>query len=607
MRSSKHASPHSHFKPMGVDDVTFLVDRLGADCAPLQFVRELTENAISAIEALPDHKGTIVWDVDWNRFELMGTYKLAIVDDGIGMTGEEMVGYINNLSSSIHVQSKTGNYGVGAKIAAAPFNHAGLVYLSWKDGQGYMIHLCRDPETDQYGLMQFEHPGGRSEYWAYVEDSIKPPSIGSHGTMVVLLGMKDDQDTIRPPEGTAMPSRWILRYLNSRYFQFPDGIVVKAREGWELPRNDSHNFLRTVTGMKGWLDENSEASGRVSLKDATARWWILKESVDKNSGHVIPQGHTAALYQDELYELSTGRAGVARLQSFGVIFGYQQVVIYLEPKVSPSGELLPNTARTQLILNGGPLPWEEWASEFRDNLPSELERLIEEAGAKAAATDHRQSIRDRLKQIRELFRITRYRKAPEGAHRIQEDRTVPGGNPKRTGERIHTGEGRTGGRGGRAGDIYSLFLTSGGSPAEEVRADNDPDCRWISISEGTRIPPDLEDRAAKYIVEQNLLLINADFRVFTDMVKRWVKRLGNTPGAQSVVEQVVREWFEQQLVEAVLGAQALHRSTEWTSEDLASLWSEEALTAVVLPRYHVDNSVKRALGSKFGAFKEEVA
>ena len=48
------------------------------------------------------------------------------------MTGDELVRYINQLSSSLREQSMTGNYGVGAKIAAATRNHAGLVYMSWK-------------------------------------------------------------------------------------------------------------------------------------------------------------------------------------------------------------------------------------------------------------------------------------------------------------------------------------------------------------------------------------------------------------------------------------------------------------------------------------------
>ena len=35
--------------PMTVDKVSFLLDRLGQDCSPLQYLRELTQNAIEAI------------------------------------------------------------------------------------------------------------------------------------------------------------------------------------------------------------------------------------------------------------------------------------------------------------------------------------------------------------------------------------------------------------------------------------------------------------------------------------------------------------------------------------------------------------------------------
>ena len=89
------------------------------------------------------------------------------------------------------------------------------------------------------------------------------------------------------------------------------------------------------------------------------------------------------------------------------------------------------------------------------------------------------------------------------------------------------------------------------------------------------------------------------------MVERWKKRVGDVPGSEGVIASTVEEWFEQQLVEAVLGAQALRRSTEWTSDDLAKIWNQEALTAVVLPRYHVNNNIKRTLGAKLGAFKKD--
>jgi hypothetical protein len=50
---------------MSVHNIGFLLDRLGQDCHRLQFLRELTQNGIEAIERTGE-QGTIVWDVDWN-------------------------------------------------------------------------------------------------------------------------------------------------------------------------------------------------------------------------------------------------------------------------------------------------------------------------------------------------------------------------------------------------------------------------------------------------------------------------------------------------------------------------------------------------------------
>ncbi len=593
--------------PMSVANMTFMVDRLGEDCSPLQYVRELTENSIAAIEALPDQSGEIIWDVDWNNLTLTDHYKLAVIDTGIGMTGEEMVRYINKLSSSIHQQSKSGNFGVGAKIAAAPRNHAGLVYLSWKAGTGYMIHLWCDPDEGVYGLRQFEHPDGSFQHWAYVSDDVKPDAIKEHGTMVILLGNEHDQNTMFPPEGTPMPSRWVLRYLNSRYFRFPEGVTVKAREGWELPRSDSrHNFLRKVTGQGPWLDDNSSSRGTIELSGASAHWWIIKPKVDQDSGHLLPSGHVAALYQDELYEVMTGRAGVTRLQAFGIIFGHSRVVIYIEPD-NLNDRLTSNTSRTHLLLNGEALPWSEWAAEFRSKLPNAIEHLMEQVVASATSHDHKQSIRERLHQIRELFRISRYRPTPDGEFLMDEARLMRGGDARRSEGSERDGSAPTGEKGGRAGDIYGLFLAAKGVPGEEFRPNPEPDVKWITLKEGTRTPPDLEDRAAKFLPQQNLLLINGDFRVYTDMVDRWTKRYEHVPAARPVVEQVVQEWFEQQLVETVLGVQCLTGSKHWTVEDLERVWSQESLTAAVMPRYHVDVAVKRALGAKLGSLKDMAA
>ena len=322
--------------PLSVDNMGFMLDRLGLDCAPLQFLRELTQNSIEAILRTSAKNGEIHWDVDWNRFDLIGdgVFKLAVIDTGDGMTGPEMVKYINQLSSSINPQSHQGNFGIGAKIAAATKNHAGLIYLSWKDGQGAMIHLWRDPASGQYGLRQFEHPDGTFAYWLPIESSVKPEPIVDHGTMVVLLGLTESAQTMVAPAGAQSPSRWIAKYLNTRYFTFPHGIGVRAREGWENPRNDvDRNLSRKLTGQGPYLNEHAESHGRLEVAGAVTHWWILRNesALSQNSGFVNSSGHVAALYKDELYEIETARGGVARLQQFGVILGYNRVVIYIEP------------------------------------------------------------------------------------------------------------------------------------------------------------------------------------------------------------------------------------------------------------------------------------
>jgi len=140
-----------------------------------------------------------------------------------------------------------------------------------------------------------------------------------------------------------------------------------------------------------------------------------------------------------------------------------------------------------------------------------------------------------------------------------------------------------------------------------VRNDLDPKVQWISQERGTRVGGLLEDRAAKYHPEMNLLQINEDFRVFNDMIDRWTDRYSHVPGAREVVKEVVHEWFEQQLIETVLGVHALKDSPEWQASQVTSAWSEEALSATVMPRYHIDFAIGRALGSKLGTLKDRVS
>jgi hypothetical protein len=595
--------------PLSVANTAFLIDRMGEDCHPLQFLRELTQNSIESILRTPEKRGKIAWDVDWKYYTDNGIYKLSITDTGDGMTGPEMVQYINQLSSSISEQSVGGNYGVGAKIAAATRNHAGLIYLSWKNNTGTMIHFWRDPISKQYGLRQFEESHDSYHHYAEIEDDIKPKDIHAHGTKVVLFGASDEADTMTAPLGSSAPSRWISKYLNTRYFRFPEGITLQAREGWTQPSDDKdRNLLRTVIGQEKYLTDHAETSGMSKLKGAVAHWWILKEekALTQNSGFVESSGHVAALYKDELYELQTARAGMARLQLFGVILGYRRVVLYVEPTIGENARITTNTARTSLMMNNEPLPWVEWAAEFREKMPKPIAELVSGFHADSGAEDQTKSIRERLRQVFDLFKVSRYRASATGLLAIDLDAINRGSTSRSTDYKPKpSGSGHGAGGGGSkttAGGAYSAYLKKDGAAGDEVVRNDLPEPRviWVTAQQGTRTPPDLDDRAAKFLLDQNRLIINGDFRVFTDMIERFKRELGGSVAVNDIITQAVRTWFQQTLMETVIGIQALQKSKEWTNDDITKAISEEALTAAVMPRYHVYNSVKRELGSKLG-------
>ena len=475
--------------------------------------------------------------------------------------------------------------------------------MSWKDGVGSLIHLWRDPTTGEYGLRQFERPDGTYGHVVELDECVRPEPIKDHGTAVILCGNSEEQDTMQAPEGAPSPSRWVAKYLNGRYCQVPEGIVIRAREGWEHPREDKdRNLLRTVIGQAEYLRCHASSFGTFDLSGAGAHWWVLKNepALTQNSGWIESSGHIAALYQHELYELATGRRGRALLQNFGVIFGHSRVVIYVEPFPREDQQTTTNTARTHLLIDSEPLPWSDWAADFRDNIPAEIQVLMDEVAAGSTEVDRSKAIQERLKQIMNLFRVSRYRPTPKGELRADPNVVLGGLAEPKVSVEGSVASGRPGREGGKAGGIYSVFLKDEGPPATKINPDVFPKVRWISVEDNTREPGDIEDRAARFLLDQNTLLINADFRVFTDMIEHWSRQFGNSQAVRAIVKEAVHGWYEQTLVETVIGVQCLKDSFEWSVDDVYGALLEEALTTAVMARYHVNNAVKRELGAKLG-------
>ena len=371
---------------LSVANPTFLLERLGSECTDLQGLRELTVNGLDAIAALGDRAGgRVVWDLDWLRFDASGgrVRKLSVTDTGTGMTPEQLRRYINQLASSGREQSATGNFGVGAKVAAGSRNPHGLEYRSWHRGQGALVCFKRHPDG-RWGLEPQRWPDGHSDFWRPLDEQDKPWLLRGqdHGTQVVLLGQHERHDTTQPPDSVTDGRRqWITRYLNARFLRLPEQVEVLVRDqhGHDQPDSCSTSTASSTTSSSARLRPVS-----CELSDAIAHWWVLDDDHRARRREATiwaSTGHAAAVYGDELYDiLPQTRGGYGRLQDFGIRFGYERVVLHLEPHVQ-AGRLQCNTARTLLLLDHEPLPWARWGEEFAAAMPDEIRQLQERAAS----------------------------------------------------------------------------------------------------------------------------------------------------------------------------------------------------------------------------------
>ena len=379
---------------------------------------------------------------------------------------------------------------------------------------------------------------------------------------------------------------------------------MREQHGHEQPRE-----LQRIHAEQRHLQQRAIAAGAVQLSDAIAQWWVLDDDhrARRREGVLwASTGHAAAVFGGELCDiLPQTRGGYGRLQDFGIRFGYERVVLHLEPHVA-ADRLQCNTARTLLLLDHEPLPWARWAEEFAAAMPDEIHQLQERA-ASADYLPRQQAIRNRVSAIMPLYQLSRYRptrpprqrpvkSAADGAsdEPVGRPATRPqarGGPP--TAQAVHPPaskdlpqDGSDGERSGEPADDHP-------GPAVVVGL---PDVAWISVRDGARAIGDLEDQAARYHPDRHELTINADFRAVTDLISHWQTRYRGIAGARTVIEAQVREWCEQILVEVVLAA----RKSSWSNEQLHALLSPTSFTAALLPRHLLHATLQKRLGQKLG-------
>lgn len=598
------------FKPMGVDVAgwNFGLDKLNRELDRHQFIRELTQNSIEAIKQTESGVGDITWELYPLPISDKPINKLCCIDNGIGMTGPELVEYINTGFKSGKERGHKANFGIGAKVSALTFNKAGVLYMSWKDGEGAMIHLAQDDKTGFYGLNQLERPDGTFGWWAPIGNERKPDRIKRHGTVVVLMGDKPEQDTFERPEGSHLPAAsWVGAYLQRKYLRFPEGITVRAREQGVSTKPGLHKHdraLRIIRGQGPLLRAYSEHAGEILLNGVKVRYWLLDmKLIGSPAGFSNrPSAHIAALYKDELHEVRTGsQGGYQRLASFGVTVGQSRIVLYVEPDPET---VEANLTRQHLMVNGERLPWDYYAVAFSENMPDAIKNMMQELLDSVDARSNMDKITKRLKEIARMLESARY--LPNENGDVRADTPTIGGSPRELGRETEDHQ-PSGGTGGLKEHIYRLIKTASGESAKKKKArPKQPEVVWVSSKDTppTREQGFLEERAAFYDPAANRIVASKDFDNFQNVLKA-IKAA--VPQANGAGEAAARLEFETVLVETVMNILAREGSKHWSEEEIKRQYEPEALTNAVNHTFHIVNAARAEVARQKKQANEQLA
>ena len=581
--------------------IAFLLERIGTDCTPLQYLREILQNCIDSF-LRNGLVGEIIIDVDPIYLAEFGQRKLCIIDNAGGMDGDELVTFINALSISGGTQANNANYGIGAKIAGGIANPEGMIFQSWKNGKGHMVQLWKDPDTGSYGLKELD-PEANTPWLIEMDNAYKPEIIDQHGTKVILLGTCETADTTSVGDVPAGVERkkWVPCFLNNRYLKFPPNITIRS-----FP-NDT--WARIIKGMQHHLEEKSESRGKLTLTDATIHWWILKKDPTgkKNArgDACIETSHVAALYQNELYGLKTGNAGKSVLNQFGLIYGAKRVVIYAEPT---DRAVTSDTARSLLKIDGQELPWDEWGTIFRDNMPMPLLELEESEAASSSSLANIDDIKRLLSNVMNYFKFSAHTPSKKGSIQGSDVNTAGVGNenPKNI-NKPDEKEGNPGKKKPWNDPPIKPRVKASSNPylpnktgADAVKAAtveiSIPTLRWEEHPE-----TDLINYAAKYHPTSNLMCCNRKFIGFVELHKRLVSERNLTGGMSLICRDAIEKWYGLSLTEAVVGIQCAGSQLGWDANNIETALSPEALTTICMQKHSQVSNIKRELGAKLGA------
>ena len=615
-----------------LSDPNLFIGQVNLGSNQYQHERELVMNSLDA-------KATEIHITpDWVEVGRSGTYRYTIIDNGCGMSRDDL----HERSRLLIETNRPDHFGVGGRISTLPLSPLGVVYMSCQDGQWNMIRLWRDPVDNYPKFFTWEtDTNGSTEVVEDIPDEYKKMARDhgikdGHGTMVILIGEKADQDTfrdlVRGEDGEFVGgARTHTVVLNTRFAdvqKLAPGVSISCVEfsstdksKWPRTYEKRHTptdvggdgkkkllMSRGIRGFLPYIRDLAEKTGvstvstKYNGKDclANVHWFIfydadkIPDHVPNKDPHAFLGGEhratTAIILKDELYSLDNHPE---RLRKYGLYVQgsqlHKKLAIFIEPH---EGTAHNDFSRSHVRWDyrpgdDGMGPQYEWAQAFKANLPAPLRELKDEAlNTLTGASNIEDMLRDELTPLLEAYLAQRL---------------------------IH-GRGLRKRRGPKK-DPWPPSQGDGTSEPPPPPQDNGDDVVDIIVKDKEKFIPQIkwahmgEDQlASNYDPENRLLLLNADFPMFTEYKTRFLEAKGENL-AERLIVKAVEDAYARRIGSAYVVGYFRHKHAKHVDNDmLKKLISDEAGTLVACDVLGMHDAIELMLKkSPFKAAKKSRA
>lgn len=567
-----------------------LLEREYRNSPAYQWGRELARNGLEAGAT------NIEFGPEWEGVKATGTYRMQYADDGHGMTKEELREYMRTLGKGGKiVGGPHDNYALGSRMTLLPWNPAGVVVISVRDGEAYMVKMMFDPDAaegeGEFVLEEVEwkdtdgNDGLATVYPPYYDDEMGidwaatiPKFIrdAGHGTTFTLLGRSLGEDTIDGDSERGESNRFLGRkYFNTRFWQLPEGVRLRV---YEMPEDKSmwapgKGQFRTVRGARSLIEYRKkdgadfiEASDVVALPDGTkVHWWLRTEPKVETGGLGATSAYIGVLYRDELYgqaytesedgDTKTG-ANVYRQFGIGSDSVRRRVFLVIEPpeydEATGASGVAPSTGRADLYWMGSGISSRsvkpsDWSADFGGKVPKEILDAINAEYDSREQSDDRE---ERLKRVMDRF-ADRWKASRARVQPAETDTTTtptsPGTAPRSpidspTKPRKPRKKKVVVVR-GRGGDTVIGQPDTGTTPAKRTSVSvGVPHCRWVTaedINDAGMIAA-WQTPTAQY--PSGCIELDEDHPVVRTQIEHWQNQY--SPAVKNDVEKLVKDAYE---------------------------------------------------------------